>query len=163
VINMTELLTPADQFNLTLLHNLEDILNRFTVESYGPFQEKTKDGLSCPFTVGKIYQSVVELYLIKIITNLDYEPSLVAEDVYVPTNSILMFMGVERFYFEKTAHEDSFSIYALKFLFEENVYYDLIPTRFNYDGFDWTDSTQQNVQHIMEKVLKNKLISLENL
>ena len=159
---MTELLTPADQFNLTLLHNLEDKLIRFAVESYGPNQEKYTEALSCPFTIGKLYQSVVELYLIKIVTKLEYEPSIVAEDVYVPTNSILMFMGIERFYFEKTAHEDSFSIYALKFLFEENVYYDLIPTRFNYDGFDWTDGTQQNVQHLMQKVLKNKLLLLEN-
>lgn len=159
---MTELLTPADQFNLTLLHNFEDILNRFIVESYGPNQEKIPDALSCPFIIGKLYQSIFELYLIKITNNLNNDPHMMAEDVYIPTNSILMFMGIERFQFEKTARDDSFSIYALKFLFEENVYYDLIPTRFNYDGFDWTEATQQNVQHIMQKVLKNKLILLEN-
>lgn len=163
---MMELLTPAEQFNLTVLHNMEDKVFHYQIKSYGPNQEKIIDGISCPFIIGKLYQTMSDAYLIKFLpknSSGDYNPeALTAEDVYMPANSIIIFMGVERFQFEKAVYDDSFSIYALKFLFEENIYYDLIPTRFNYDGFDWTHGTQQNVQHIMQKLLKNKLIMLEN-
>lgn len=156
---MMELLTPAEQFNLTILHNVENHINHFTVQSYGPNQEKISHGLSCPYVVGKLYQSITDIYVIKFNTSLDIK--LIAEDAYIPANSILMFMGIERFHFEKAIYHDGFSIYALKYLIDDQLYYELIPTRFNYDGFDWTYNTQQNVQYIIQKKLKNKLILLE--
>lgn len=156
-----ELLTPAEQFNLTVLHNVEDNINRFAVKSYGPNQEKISDGLSCPYVIGKLYQAVTDMYVIKFVAKSDFEKKLIAEDCYIPTNSILMFMGIERFQFEKAIYDISFSVYALKYLIDDHLYYDLIPTRFNYDGFDWTDGTQQNIQHIMQKKLKSKLLLLE--
>lgn len=159
---MMELLTPAEQFNLTVLHNVEDTISRFSVKSYGPYQEKIPDGLSCPCVVGKLYQAINDIYVIRLITKSEFdEKAIIAEDAYVPTNSILMFMGIERFQFEKSIYDDSFSVYALKYLIDDKLYYDLIPTRFNYDGFDWTDGTQQNIQHIMQKMLKSKLLLLE--
>lgn len=159
---MTEILTPADQFNLTLLHNIEDKFSRISVMTYGPDEEEMSNGISCPFKVGKLYQNLTDLYLIQLINKPSNDLAAVAEDVCVPANSILIFMGIERFYFEKVINEDSFSVYSLKFLYEDSIYYDLIPTRFNYDGFDWTEATQQNVQMIIKKVLIDKLLLLQN-
>jgi len=157
---MTGLLTPADQFNLTLLHNIEDNIIRFSVLTYGPNEEPYNGAIECPYNVGKLYKTAAPTYLINLSTNFLYEPNMVAEDILVPEESVLVFIGVERFFFEKTEYQDSFSIYTLRFLYEDNVYFDLVPARFNDDDMDWTYVTSANVSTYMKRVLKGYLVPL---
>ena len=162
MIYMTQVLTPADQFNLTLLHNIEDSIIRFSVLTYGPGEQPSDDAIECPYNVGKIYKVLAPTYLINLSNNLLYDPTTVAEDVYVPEDSILVFLGVERFFFEKNEYLDSFSIYTLRFLFEDNICFDLVPARFDDDNIDWTYITGKNVSAYMKKVLRGNLQLLQN-
>jgi hypothetical protein len=100
--------------------------------------------------------------LINLSNNLLYDPTTVAEDVYVPEDSVLVFLGVERFFFEKNEYLDSFSIYTLRFLFEDNICFDLVPARFDDDNIDWTYITGKNVSAYMKKVLRGNLQLLQN-
>jgi len=159
---MTELLTPADQFNLTLLNNIEDNIKCFPVQTYGPGEFAVSGAIECPYLIGKLYQTTMPIYLIELITDTTYEPIIVANDVYIPANEVLVFLGVERFYFQKNEFEDSFSVYTLRFLYGENIYFDLVPARFTDDDIDWSYLTSTNLSIYMKKVLKGSIELLGN-
>lgn len=162
MIYMTEILTPADQFNITLLHNIEDEIKRFPVKTYGPGEQSFEDGIECPFVVGKLYKTTMTTYLIELTQDATYEPSTVAIDVQIPQDSVLIFLGVEKFFFEKNDYLDSFSVYTLRFLYGDSIYFDLVPARFTEDDLDWTYLTKSNLAIYMKKVLKGYLELLEN-
>ena len=63
---MTQVLTPADQFNLTLLHNIEDSIIRFSVLTYGPGEEESDDAIECPYNVGKIYKVLAPMRWVRV-------------------------------------------------------------------------------------------------
>ena len=158
---MTELLTPADQFNLTLLNNIEEDIKCFPVQTYGPGEQEIPGAVECPFLIGKLYRTIMPTYLIELIKDTTYEPMLIANDVYVPANEALVFLGVERYYFEKNEFEDSFSVYTLRFLYGENIYFDLVPARFTEDDLDWSYITNANISVYMKKVLRSSIELLE--
>ena len=160
---MTELLTPADQFNITLLHHSEELIKRLPVATYGHGETPKKNSIECPFTIGKLYKTLNPIYLIELTQDAKYEPSTVANDVDVPQDSILIFLGVEKFFFEKNAYLDSFSIYALRFLYGDNIYFDIVPARFTEDDMDWTYVSNSNLATYMKKVLKGNLQLIENI
>lgn len=158
---MTELLTPADQFNLTLLHNIEEEIKRTPVKTYGPGEEPTFDAVECPFIVGKLYKTIAPTYLIELLQDQKYEPPTVASDIVVPEDSILIFLGAEKYFFEKNEYLDSFSIYTLRFLYGDAVYFDLVPARFTEDDIDWSYVTTANLSIYMKKVLRGSIELLE--
>jgi len=159
---MTQVLTPADQFNLTLLHNIEDSIIRFSVLTYGPGEQPSDDAIECPFNVGKIYKVLAPTYLINYPYMTFHEPTMLAEDIYIPEDSYLIFLGVERLLFEKNEYLDSFSVYILRFLYEDSIYFDIVPARFDEDDMDWTYLTIKNVSVFMKRVLRGNLQLVKN-
>ena len=79
---MTEILTPADQFNLTLLNSLDDNVKCFPVKTYGPGEEPISGAVECPYTVGKLYKTITPTYLIELTTDAKYEPPTIAVDIF---------------------------------------------------------------------------------
>lgn len=146
---MDDILTSADQFNLTILHNFEDPIFTESVLSYGPDEDKLPNAFQCPYVVGKMYLALEPLWLINITLTKHLKP--IAEDYLVQAERILIFLGLERFNISNLSVEDSFFIYTCKFLCEDITCHQLIPTRFNYNGFDWTETTNIHVQHALYK------------
>ncbi len=154
---MTEVLTPADQFNLTLIHNMDNLLTKYPVKTYGPGEENTLGAIECPYTVGKLYKTIAPTYLVQLVTDEKYEPATIAVDVLIPENEVLVFLGAERYFFQQNKFEDNFSIYTLRFLYQDTIYFDLVPARFTEDHIDWTYISNRNVAFYMTKVLKGTI------
>lgn len=159
---MTEILTPADQFNLTLIHNMDDMIRKYPVETYGPGEEFRYGAIECPYIVGKLYKTIAPTYLIQLTTDEKYEPATIAIDAFIPENEVLVFLGVERYFFQQNKFENNFSIYTLRFLYQDTIYFDLVPARFTEDDLDWTYITNQNISIFMKKVLRENIQPLEN-
>jgi hypothetical protein len=157
---MDDILTPADQFNLTILHNFQDAISSELVASYGPDEDEIPNAFKCPYVIGKMYVALKPLCLIRIGLSIHLNPILLAEDYAVETDQILIFLGLERYNISKTNIDDSFFIYTCKFLSGDSACHQLIPTRFNYNGFDWTGSTNIQVQHALYKVNCDQLKKL---
>ncbi len=147
-----DMLTPADRFNLTVLHNVEDRVIQNMVPSYGPDEYDYENRMYCPYKVGKLYITKRNLYFIKLCITPLIEPLMFAEDHILQKDSILVFLGVEQFFFIKDNIEDSFSLYMMKFLNGDQCYYELIPTRFNINGFDWTYNSQDHIKTFLKNV-----------
>lgn len=157
---MDDILTPADQFNLTILHNFQDDISSELVASYGPDEDEIPNAFKCPYVIGKMYVALKSLCLIKIDSNNLLKPILLAEDYIVEYDQIIIFLGLERYNISKSNIDDSFFIYTCKFLSGDSICYQLIPTRFNYNGFDWTGSTNVQVQHALNKANCDQLKKL---
>jgi hypothetical protein len=160
VIFMTEVLTPADQFNLTLIHNMDDLLKKFPVPTYGPEEDPVYGAIECPYTVGKLYKTIAPTYLVQLTTDEKYEPATIAIDVLIPENEVLVFLGAERYFFQQNKFEDNFSIYTLRFLYQDAIYFDLVPARFTEDDLDWTYISNKNISFYMTKVLRGSITPL---
>lgn len=151
-------LTPADQLNIVILHNIEDQISRENVRSYGPDEDIIIDGFFCPFKVGKLYITIRDTYFIKILNTNLIEPEFFAEDEILDKDAVIIFLGIERFIINKNLAEgaipsdDSFSLYTLKFLYGDEYYHQLIPTKFTYDGVDWTYNTTTNIQTVLQHI-----------
>lgn len=154
-----DMLTPADRFNLTILHNVEDKIIQTMISTHGP-DEYDSESMYCPYKIGKLYKTIRNLYFIKLCNAPLIEPLMFAEDHILQKDSIVVFLGIEQFFFIKNNIEDSFSLYMMKFLHGDQCYYELIPTRFNIKGYDWTYNSQDHFKTFLKNV---NLIEMELL
>lgn len=159
---MSSIFTQADHLNLIFIHYQDRQVTLIPVRTHSHNEHGLRKSIRCPYKIGTLYSAITTINMVTLHHNslvdipINAEPELLATDVLIPADSMIMFLGLELIEFEDKLNRKN-GLYVLKFLMEETICYYYISVNFKFNNGVWTNDSNLHVENLLVSVLKNAI------